>query len=362
MRILVRADASRQIGVGHVMRCLTLAEALRQQGGEATFVCRELPGNLCEFLEQRGTVRVLRLPAPAGKATPAAEDVPQAPLLGVDWQTDARQVQDLLASELPIDWLVVDHYSLDRRWEQLMRHAARRIMALDDVADRPHDCDLLLDQNLWDAPEDRYDGLIPSGARGLFGPQYALLRPEFAAARATSAARDGAIRRGLVFFGGTDPTNETSKALEALRLLGRDELAIDVVIGAQHPQREQITAQVASLSGARLHVQTSAMARLMADADLALGAGGSASWERCCLGLPALMVSVAPNQEGIAEACDRHGAGIYLGPAPEVTAHGLHEALRDQLASPGKVKRLAERAALLVDGQGVSRVIEAMAT
>lgn len=348
MRILVRADASRQIGVGHVMRCLTLAEALRQQGGETTFVCRELPGNLCDFLEQRGTVRVLRLPVPAGKDA-------------VDWQTDARQVQDLLGSEPPMDWLVVDHYSLDRRWEQLMRHVARRIMALDDVADRPHDCDLLLDQNLWDAPDDRYDGLVPSGSRRLFGPHYALLRPEFAAARATKAARDGAIRRVLVFFGGTDPTNETSKALEAFRLLGRDELAIDVVIGAQHPEREQITAQVASLSGARLHVQTSAMARLMADADLALGAGGSASWERCCLGLPALMVSVAPNQEGIAEACDRHGAGIYLGPAPEITAHGLHEALRDLLASPGKVKRLAERAALLVDGHGVSRVIEAMA-
>ncbi|MBI6546607.1 MAG: UDP-2,4-diacetamido-2,4,6-trideoxy-beta-L-altropyranose hydrolase [Cyanobacteria bacterium NC_groundwater_1444_Ag_S-0.65um_54_12] len=363
MKILVRADASHQMGVGHVFRCLALAEALRESGSAVTFVCRELPGNLCGFLEARGTVRVWRLPRPNQELISTTADLPHAAWLGVDQQTDAQQVLDLLKAEsaAPMaDWLIVDHYALDRTWERSLRPAVRHLMAIDDVADRFHEVELLLDQNIWANPAERYRQLVHDDCQLLLGTRFALLRPEFAAARATRAKRDGSVRRVLVCFGGTDATDETAKALAALRRIGRPDLTIAVVVGAQNQQRQEIADQVAELPGASLYVQADQMAELMACADLAIGAGGSTTWERCCMGLPALIIAVARNQEGIVEACNSHGAGIYLGTASAVTVSGLQQAIEDLLGSPVKVQRLAERAAMLVDGRGTDRVIAAM--
>jgi UDP-2,4-diacetamido-2,4,6-trideoxy-beta-L-altropyranose hydrolase len=343
MRIAIRADASVEIGTGHVMRCLTLADALHSQGAEIVFVCREQEGDLCGLIASR-EFDVLRLPRlPIGDA--------------LGWQLDAEQTAQALAEKWPCaDWLVVDHYRLDARWESLLRSNTRKIMAIDDLADRPHDCDLLLDQNCQTNAEHRYDRLLPDSCRKLLGSSYAMLRKEFADARCKLRGRDDAVRRILVFFGGSDPTNETGKALRALDLVGHLNWRVDVVVGASNPNRHGIEQWCRERLNTIFHCQIPYIATLMAEADLALGAGGSTTWERCCLGLPAIVIAVADNQVNVAQATAEAGCISFLGKSADVSPENLAEAVRRLAENEEELHAIATRGMALVDGYGVERV------
>ncbi|HAO19195.1 MAG TPA: UDP-2,4-diacetamido-2,4,6-trideoxy-beta-L-altropyranose hydrolase, partial [Desulfobacteraceae bacterium] len=215
MMIVFRTDASVAIGTGHVMRCLALSDALCQIGNPGiAFICKELPENLLTSMRLKG-FEVFRFAQPAAS----------------DWQSDSLQTIAILKQigEKP-DWLIIDHYELDKKWQTAIRPYVRQIMAIDDLANRPHDCDMLLDQNFYKNFQTRYNGLVPNHCRKLLGTRYALLRPEFKTLREKIKPRDGSIRRILIFFGGSDPSNETEKALNALRLLNRADIAADVVV------------------------------------------------------------------------------------------------------------------------------------
>jgi len=362
MRVAFRADASVQIGSGHVMRCLSLADALRARGAEAYFVGRALPGHLGALIRERGYDLAL-LPAPAPPAPSVEEEGDEAPAhaqwLGVPWPQDAAQTAQALQAAGDFDWLVVDHYAVDARWENSLRRTGRSTLVIDDLADRPHDCDLLLDVNLQE-PEGRYAGLVPAWCRQLLGPAYALLRPQFAAARPAPARRDGRVARLLIFFGGSDHDNLTGRALTALGRLGRDDLAVDVVLGASNPRRSELEALCASLKSVTCHFNVADMAALMAAADLAIGAAGVTTWERACLGLPALVVTIAANQRPTAACAARRGILTWLGDASEVTAATLAEAVRVALAAPATLLAQSRRGMDVVDGGGTARVAAAM--
>src|ERR1700730_3224255 len=219
MTVAFRADASLSLGTGHVMRCLTLATALRERKAAVSFVCRLHDGHLCELIEARG-FPVHRLTVSTEASTMGAF-LSHAAWLGSSWRDDAQQTRaaiEVRGGE--VDLLAVDHYSLDERWESVLRGSARRVFVMDDLADRAHDCDVLLDQNLHDSPESRYAGLVKDTARVFVGPRYALLRPEFD--DFTVRARNQGVRRLLVYFGGADPTNEPLKVVFALRAFARD--------------------------------------------------------------------------------------------------------------------------------------------
>ena len=265
-----------------------------------------------------------------------------------------RRRQDFLRARA--DWLVVDHYGLERRWENEMREHAGRLMVIDDLADRAHDCDLLLDQNdLWNPT--RYDALVPAHCQKLLGPAYALLRDEFRTARERWPREVGETTRIFVFFGGTDPTNETPKALRALRRWGEGKtLDIDVVIGGGNPHRAEVEGLVNATPNALLHVQAGNMAELMARADLSVGAGGSTTWERFCLGLPSLVVTTATNQEAIARALAKDDYHLLLGNHTNVDEDVIVRGL-DQL-TPAQRRLFARRGGSLVDGRGACRVVE----
>ncbi len=345
MKIFIRADASVAIGTGHVMRCLTLAQALREAGASVSFICRELPGNLNAYIEQQG-FRVCSI----------AHDA------SAGWEEDARQTLTAITdSGAHPDWVITDHYGLDARWESALRPLAGHIMAIDDLADRPHDCDLLLDQNTHAGQETAYARLIPPHASQLLGPHYALLRREFAQARAALSPRDASLKRILVFFGGSDPSNETEKALDALSTPDFAGIALDVVVGASNPCRDRIRELCAARPDTTYHCQVSNMAQLMACADLSIGAGGSTTWERMALGLPTLVISVASNQEQIAQHLATQGAQRYLGSARDIGAEHIREALLQLSQAPRERVAMSDIAMALVDGLGASRVATVMA-
>ncbi len=312
MHIAFRTDASLQIGTGHVMRCLTLADALRERGAQSTFICRPHAGHLLDLIQRRGhTAKAL---APADDAFTAPADPTHAKWLGTDWASDAAQTQQALGEQV-VDWLVVDHYALDRRWEQTMRPHTRRIMAIDDLADRPHDCDLLLDQNLGRQAKD-YGGLLSRHTQTLIGPPYALLRPEFAQWRELSLHRRAQpqLKNLLITMGGVDQTNATGQVLDALTHCELPaDLRITVVMGPTAPWLSQIQAQATAMPRpTQVLAGVSNMAQLMAESDLCIGAAGSTSWERCCLGLPAIQLVLADNQKEAALALTEMSAALSI--------------------------------------------------
>jgi UDP-2,4-diacetamido-2,4,6-trideoxy-beta-L-altropyranose hydrolase len=351
--IAIRVDATELMGSGHFMRCLALANEIHRHGGRVRFVGRQ-PAHMRELAAGYGH-DVLTLGGCADAAGP--DDLPHSHWLGTSQAADAELTIGALGGRR-VEWLVVDHYALDARWESALRQCAARILAIDDLADRPHDCDILLDQNLHDDMDRRYASKVSAGCTLLLGPGFALLRDEFVRERQNPRTRDGSVRRILVLMGGMDTEGLTARAVEAVSRLG-DAPAVDVIVGKDTPGHEALAAACAR-RGYTLHVQPSSVAALMGKADLAVGAGGSTSWERCCLGLPAVVISVADNQEPIAAALDRSGAAFYLGRSSSVSPEAISRKLEDLMARPEDVARAASLGTQLVDGLGTTKVAHAM--
>ena len=355
MKMIIRTDASVAIGTGHVMRCLTLAEQLHRQGHEVMFICRELQGNLCDFISERG-YRVHRLPYTRNDSDGIGEGL-YAKWLAVTMNLEMQQVERILSTENErADWLIVDHYALDHTWHRAMRPYVGSIMVLDELANRRLDCNVLLDQNLYVENGARYDRLVPSECRVLTGPKHALLRSEFAIARRGITVREGQVKRLLVFFGGSDPSNETMKAIAAFSCLKNKNVECDVVVGACNPHVDEVRLACDSDDRLSFHCNVSNMAELMVGADLAIGAPGTTTWERCCLGLPSLLVAIAENQEPIGHGAHRVGIAKYLGVCERLSPGDLTREMDSLIEQPEMVARMSVRGMELVDGLGVGRV------
>jgi UDP-2,4-diacetamido-2,4,6-trideoxy-beta-L-altropyranose hydrolase len=360
--IVFRCDASLSIGSGHVMRSRTLARELQRRGAVITFLCRRQPGDLISLLEQE--FPVLSLPE-----LPLAADVGlqgrdfYGAWLGCSQEKDAADCLQALAQAgiHSASWLVVDHYGLDASWEDqllagLAGTAAPRLLVIDDLADRSHKADLLLDQNFFGtATETRYAGLVPEHCRQLLGPHYALLGPEYAQLHPLVSPRSELLRV-LMFFGGVDPDNLTGRALEALLAHELAHLAVDVVLGLQSPHRQAVAELVARRPHTTLHNPLPSLAGLIARADLAIGAGGATTWERACLGLPSLVVAIADNQLPFAVALDQLGQIQLLGDATSVSSEQIRQALVAALQDPWP--RASGHG--LTDGWGAARVATAL--
>jgi UDP-2,4-diacetamido-2,4,6-trideoxy-beta-L-altropyranose hydrolase len=355
MRIAFRTDASLQIGTGHVMRCLTLADALSERGAQSTFICRPHAGHLMDLIRQRGhTAKTL---ASADDAFTAPADPCHAKWLGTDWASDAAQTQHALGDQV-VDWLVVDHYALDRRWEQALRPHSRRIMAIDDLADRLHDCDLLLDQNLGRQAKD-YCGLLSRHTQTLIGPAYALLRPEFAQWREHSLQRRAQpqLKNLLITMGGVDQANATGQVLDAVTHCELPtDLRITVVMGPTAPWLAQVQAQAMAMPRpTQVLVGVNNLAQLLAESDLCIGAAGSTSWERCCLGLPAIQLVLADNQKGINAALELAESVLTV---QQEKLQAVLPSVFAQLTRPAVLRGLSKNAAVVCDGLGAGKTVQ----
>lgn len=348
MRVVIRVDSSYQIGSGHVMRCLTLADYLRQTGAEVHFICRDLTGNLVSLLKDRAFDLSILPASGRQNIAQSPNDGSYAHWLGADWKTDAEQTRSaVVQSRQRPDWLVIDHYALDYRWEEALSAETEAVFVIDDLANRRHNCSVLLDHNLSLQGEARYRNLVPADCRLLCGPAYALLRPEFEVAASHLRQRDGTVRRILIFFGGVDAAGMTLKACEAVVTCGREDLQVDVVVGVANTQREDVHRKCDHHPILRYHDQVCNMAELMAAADLAIGAGGTTTWERAFLGLAALTIPVAENQMPSTEAMADAGAIWNLGFHTEVSVDLIVSVLRRVFRDPAEVRRVGSNARAL---------------
>lgn len=366
MKIAFRADASLQIGTGHVMRCLTLADALAARGADCQFICGAHEGNLIEFIRGKGYV-AHALPiaheASTGSTAPGPKastpDLAHAHWLGATQAQDAEACAPILAAQRP-DWLIVDHYALDARWERALATHYRKLMVIDDLADRPHACDLLLDQTFGRDAAD-YRPLVPADCRLLCGSQYALLRPEFAALRLYSLQRRArpALHELLIAMGGVDKDNATGQVLRALRACPLPaDCRINVVMGAKAPWLEEVRTQAQDMPWpTRVLVGVNDMAQLMADSDLAIGAAGATSWERCCLGLPTAMMVLAANQRHAARLLEQANAVRMLDLAANLQK-GLAEFINEIFTSETLLAQLRDSASKVTDGKGCEHVAD----
>lgn len=345
---LFRVDASAVIGSGHLMRCLTLAKALQQSGWQVQFACRAHPGHLIRWLRDQ-TFDVITLQQPA--QTQASG---YAAWLGVTEQQDAAELSAQL--QAPVDLLVIDHYGLSKTFELAMTGFYRKLLVIDDLANRAHQCDYLLDQNLYPDMHSRYNSLVNQEAQLWLGPSYVLLRPEFAKFQRTAQLKPA---RFLVFYGGTDELNLTSQTIKALQQLQKTDFAADIVIGLANPHKAELEQACAEDQRLTLHIQTPHMAELMSKATLMIGAGGSTHWERCALALPALVVTLADNQVASTIALADAGVCAYLGHGKDLTVAQLSSAIQQQLDNPELLQQMSKKArALVPHGGGCAAIVE----
>lgn len=328
--VLIRADASEEIGTGHVMRCLALADELQRHGHQSLFICRALKGHMAEYIKARGfKVYVMET---------------QDPLSLENMVFDVQFTIDIaLNLEVKPKWMIVDHYGIDEQWESRIRPYVEKLLVIDDLANRRHHADVLLDQNLARIPEVRYRDLVPDKCKLLLGPSYLLLRPAFYTERRKLKERTGQIHRLLMFFGGSDPTNETAKAIDALKELSLYDLTVDVVIGHSHRFKEEIKRKCETIDRLTLHIQIEYMAELIATADFALGAGGVAMWERCYLGLPSSVTVVADNQLEAARLADQMGVIWNSGWYGQMNSLKYADILKRAIGAPEEMRAMSNR-------------------
>ncbi|HEY2658501.1 MAG TPA: UDP-2,4-diacetamido-2,4,6-trideoxy-beta-L-altropyranose hydrolase [Caulobacteraceae bacterium] len=329
-RILFLADAGPLVGGGHVMRCLTLAGALRAKGAACAFAAGD------EAAKVLGAFAGPEIERLAGSGEDARALV-QSGLVAIgDWNPT---------------WVVVDHYEVSAEQEGRLRQAAGRLLAIDDLR-RVHDADLVLDSNFG-----RTEGDYP-GVAALTGAAFTLIRPAFRDLREIALMRRGVqagVSRVLVAMGLTDLDGITARVLRALRPVLGDR-QVDVVLGAGAVGLDQVLAMARDDRRLEIHVSTQAMSALTAAADLAIGAGGSSTWERCCLGLPAITAVLADNQRANAAALEAAGATVVLEAADagfEARLAGTFEAL---CGDDARLKALSAASAALCDGMGAERV------
>lgn len=356
MQFIFRADSSVQMGSGHIMRCLCLADELKRHNAQIYFIVRYLPEYLNKIILEKG-FHLLYLP----EGPFQTDDLFHSIWLGVSQEEDARATVNILQKlKLQPDWLIVDHYALDHRWEKIVRPVVNKLLVIDDLADRLHDCDILLDQNEYLDLTKRYKGKVSDSTQLLLGVRYALLRDEFRSARQQKKVEfNSEVKKILVFFGGMDKENYTGKLLSSLE---NDQISQQfkfiIVIGTNHPDLENIKCLCEKFDY-QLHINTTEMAKLMLQADMAIGAGGSSSWERCCVGLPSLAFAIAQNQVQLTQDAALQG---FID-SPDVdwnSVESIRQAVMSFIHNPLARQRIFHTALNAVDGRGVQRVLRAL--
>lgn len=339
MRVIFRADASSVVGGGHIMRCLALAEELSERGADITFaVGKESPETVPPLSRSAHEIFVLQA-------------------------SQSEELSEIEEKTGNCDLIVIDHYERDDAFEREARSIAKTVLVVDDLPERPHDCDVLLDQTFGRKAKD-YERLVPEGALVLTGTSYALLRPAFRSLRHRALqerrTRHAAktVRRILVSLGAVDSEGLTRQALDAINRSKLD-VSVDVVIGSADPKALGLIDLARQMSQPVVFYGFDAdVAELMLAADLAIGAAGSSAWERCCMGLPTMMVVLADNQNDIGAGLQSKGAAELIPVSDFFCPERLSDRLTELVNKAALLESMSAAASRICDGQGAGRIVD----
>lgn len=341
--VLIRVDAGMGIGFGHLTRCVSLASELKALGAEVSVATRTSVKEALQKIATAGAT-VIHLPDPA-RDTEIADE----PIWPADRQMDDANSVINSAPQRGWDAVVVDHYQLDSVWEHALREYSRKIVVIDDLANRSHDADVIVDHN-WYGPENaqRYEGLTSANTQLLIGPRYAMLHPLYAQACKNREPVRFPPARAVVSFGGTDVGGQSIKAVRAI--LDESEMEIDLVFGTEAAVSREIESLAISEPRLNLHVALPNLVEVLSRADIVFGAGGTATWERLCLRVPAIVTTVSENQSGVTRAFDEARITRWLGTSDTVDYETYRSAVKDAVA--GQLPQMLP----IVDGYGARRV------
>ena len=341
LEILIRVDSSSLIGSGHAVRCLNLAKRLRSRGCNTVFITRENSGN-CNFLffESAFDVIVMKDTKAALPSVTETDDE-YIEWLGVTQQQDAQDTIESIGDQ-SFDWIIIDHYALDHRWQDLLKPRTKKIMVIDDLANRVHKCDLLLDQNFFLNKGERYCALVPATCKCPLGPENLLLSSQYDKYKSADKLRKGSVARVLVFFGSVDNAEQTELAIAAITSLNKPDITFDVIVGKGNLRAASIKKRCEAVENIRFHCQVDNMSEFIFNADFALGAGGATTWERVKLGLPSAVTVVANNQFEAAENAEKAGVIINLGFFAEIHSQSYLDVLELMIESPERLRNMSD--------------------
>jgi len=341
------------MGSGHVMRCLTLAKELKKYSN-IQFICRNRKGNLINKIESEG-FEVFGLNGEVLKDD--VDELSEVYWLGMTQEQDVLECTKILKKIKP-DWMIVDNYGIDNYWHGRLQKYYKKLLVIDDLANRQYNCNLLLDQNFYQDKNARYKNLVSNKCKLLLGPDYALLREEFLTK--VPNLRNKSINRILVYFGGSDIKNNTLKALKGIQSCKQADIFIDVIVGLDFPYRKDILNFSSSKKNIVCFDFVENMAEMMSNSDLYIGSAGTTTWERCCMGLPSIVIGIAENQIKPMEAMELAGMTFFLGSEENTNSADISAALDNILDTPSVLVEMCKKNLDLVDGYGASRCASEM--
>jgi len=363
MNFVFRADSSVKMGIGHLKRCLTLANTIREviDNANIVFISRKHPGNINDLILKSGysLIELAFSDANSKLSEATLGSVIYEDWLGTTSLQDAKETVESI-NGIKIDWLIIDSYGIDVVWEKYVSHFAKRLMVIDDLANRNHFCDLLLDQNYSPNYLSRYEGLLAPNCRTLLGPEYALLNKEFVKSKSRKS-KGNTTPKLFLFLSGSEETNFICyQIVETLFVTLKDKIEIDVVIGKGNNYKLDIEKLVTKFKKGTLYSNLPHLGYLMSQADIAIGSGGISTWERMFMGLPSLVISLADNQLLACHQLNEDGYIYYIGHRISFDKYKMIQIIDRLIDSPIEREIISLKCQNLVDGQGAIKVVNAM--
>ena len=343
--LFIRVDSNSKIGIGHVIRCLTLAQELKNNFDKIIFLTRKNSDDFTGTIMKNGFKVFL---IPTSKTTKPSKNT-------YELNSDSDIIKNLITTYSENkNFLLIDHYDIASDFELSLKNTFEKIFVIDDLANRKHNCDLLIDQNYYRDLNHRYKKLVPSDTITLLGPKYAIIKAEFKNTDKKTIKKNTQIKKILVSFGGSDPTNECKKALDALYSIENSQFEIIVVAGIYNHKFQQLKKLYEKYPNIKIYRHVNDLSRLMLDSDLCIGAGGTTTSERLCIGLPSIVTIVSDDQKESIEFLSDMGHVINLGLAKNVTTKTYVQTL--QKLNSDLIYNMSLNNQKLVDGNGSERI------
>ena len=337
--IFIRVDSSTKIGYGHFMRCMALADTL-QKNFEINFITRSLEGSLISYIQKKG-FGIFRFYSNSEK---------------INEKNDAQKTISLIKKHSGSkNILIVDNYQLSKKWETDVKPFVHKLIVIDDLSNRLHNCDLLIDQNLHTKVNGLYKGLIPSNCIKLIGPKFSMIRKKFRMLKKSVKPRTFPIKKILVSFGGSDIENQTPVALNSIKKMN-GKINVDVVVGKANKCKKTLKIFCNKNKHFTYHEQIDNIADLMLSSDLSIGSSGSTTWERCSLGLPAIVSISSNDQRDIANSLSRKKCIINLGDVKKLKESSYINVITN--LKKNDLRNMSKNSMSLVDGNGTQRILK----